>query len=150
MDTLPDMTLWIAGIIEGEGSFVIKKNGGIQICCTMTDADVLEELMNICGGNLIALKKRKEHWKDSWRWSINGVEAYDLTKKIFPFLFSRRKTSALKMLSAYENSFMAKVRARQEKIKILGKNKKRTHQSIADEVGVCRSHVTHILLNNQR
>jgi hypothetical protein len=137
---------WIAGILEGEGSFIIRPNGGILICCTMTDFDVLERIQKSVGGSIYThRRKQKEYHKSSWTWNIYGEKAYTLTKQILPYLLSRRSEKAYKMMKTYENSNRVKAKNNQEKIKHLYKERNLTHKTIAEMFKISRSYVSHIL-----
>lgn len=92
---------WAAGILEGEGSFNQKNSYAINISCNMTDLDVLEKLQRIFGGNIYTVKKRKEHWKQSWVWSLNGKEALHTVIILKPYMMSRRSTKIQYLLNNY-------------------------------------------------
>lgn len=100
---------WVAGILEGEGSFVF--NGKyIRVSASMTDLDVLQKVQIILGGNLIK-NKAYEGWKQSWTWYINTNAAVECMKKVLPFLCTRRTEQVVKALSLWnqkQNALKAK------------------------------------------
>lgn len=147
--TVPITYDWLAGYLEGEGSFIIQPNGqGIVVCATSTDLDVLKAIQDKYGGNLYKLKKREEHWKDCWRWQLRGKEAYSLCKIIKHLLFSRRREKCLTLIENYQNSYTVKkqkeLKLRAEKIKEL-KQEGLTHKAIAEKLNIHRTTVSHFL-----
>ncbi len=141
---------YYAGLLEGEGSFLRKPNGGIQITLEMTDQDIVERMMEL-GGNVYSYPARKEGWKPTWRWSINGQEAYDLAERLLPFLGKRRTQQATWMRLQFDarqevkESKKEAIRERTKYIKEMHALRGGTHQSLADELGFERSLVTYTL-----
>lgn len=88
---------WLAGILEGEGSWVSKRDGRFYVMASMTDLDVLEEIRSITNvGTVISLKSREEHWKQAWRWTCARQEqCKDITVAVWPYLKERRKQKIL-------------------------------------------------------
>jgi hypothetical protein len=137
---------WIAGILEGEGSFIVKAHGGgIVVCCTMTDLDVLERIQEFAGGTIYERKKQKEHHKQSWVWRVNGKKAYYITKQVLPYLLARRREKARKMMRVHENSHYIKSKDNQIEIKRLRREEHLSHKAIAEKFGFHRSYVSHVL-----
>lgn len=57
---------YIAGFIDGEGSITIRKNR-VRITIPQTNFEILDEIRLFFGfGGITTVKKRKEHWKQSW------------------------------------------------------------------------------------
>ena len=144
MDEIQRIT-WTAALLEGEGSFLFTKGGGRKISCHMTDLDVLERLREFWGGTIAPTKKRKEHWKDAWVWTVYGQRAHDLTILIVPFLLARRTMQANRLLDSYKNCRVERGRLNREKIIVASSDKSLTHAQIAKIVGVERSYVSHVL-----
>lgn len=91
---------WVAGLLEGEGTFLTQPNGhSPRIACQMTDLDVLERLLYLCGGTLHEVTKRQKHWKDCWIWRISGDPAAEVMLSIRDFLGSRRRAKVEEVLS---------------------------------------------------
>lgn len=138
---------WLAGFIEGEGSFICKYLG-VKISIALTDLDVLETVQKNFGGTIYEVKRRQEHYKDTWVWVINGEKAYDLTRRLLPYLHSRRKIQALKLIDKYENAHRTLIRkAKRERIPIILdlRSKGLFHREIAEKLGVDRTTVSHVL-----
>ncbi len=93
---------WVAGLLEGEGSFLFKKSGEAPlVSCHMTDLDVLEKLQNLCGGKIYTVSKRKDHWKQSWVWYVSHANAARLMKDVLPYMASRRSQKIKCLLEAW-------------------------------------------------
>lgn len=88
-----DRLSWVAGIIEGEGSFICKARG-VVVSVTMTDLDVLLRLSEYCGGHVYKLgSKGNSKWKQCWKWQLCGTNAYNLTKTIMPYSVITKNTA---------------------------------------------------------
>lgn len=141
---------YAAGLLEGEGSFLRKPNGGIQITLEMTDQDIVER-MALFGGNVYSYPARKEGWKPTWKWAINGQAAYDLAGQLLPYLGKRRTQQATWMRLQFDarqevkESKKDSIRERTRYIKEMYALNGGTHQSLADELGFERSLVTYTL-----
>lgn len=83
---------WVAGLLEGEGSFTSKANKFPRVTCEMTDEDVIKKLHSLLGGQLYKPTKRQSHWKQSWQWTyVKSHEAAAFMQKIYPYMGERRK-----------------------------------------------------------
>lgn len=84
---------WVAGLLEGEGSFLTKSGGRYSavVKCQMADKDVLDHLQRILDCGLIhACKTRNENHKPTWVWTVQGDQAVEVMASTLPFMFSRR------------------------------------------------------------
>ena len=95
---------WATGIFEGEGTIVTSSIGSHILRVTMCDKDVIERLHSVIGLGSVSLKKLKnapKHWKPQWMWSLyrNG-EVYAVLAAMYPLLGERRRTRALKAMTA--------------------------------------------------
>jgi hypothetical protein len=95
MDT-QEAILWVAGLFEGEGHIQVRNPPlKIRVSMHMTDRDVLERTQDFFGGKIYVTKRRKEHHKKSWLWSIvNNSDAVDFLVAIRPHLLERRAKAA--------------------------------------------------------
>jgi hypothetical protein len=96
---------WVAGLLEGEGSFYsVKPKQTVRIACSMTDLDVLEKLQSLTGcGSIFKLTKRQSHWKDAWNWTITGRQAVELMRELLPYMGARRSERIRELLAYWEN-----------------------------------------------
>jgi DNA-binding transcriptional regulator PaaX len=104
---------WMVGIIEGEGSILVKKParfgehetrgyGTVQVCVRMTDHDImlrlkalLEELLEREDISMRQYDQSNKRWKRLWHLTVSGMEASRLLQKILPYLGERRKEAAM-------------------------------------------------------
>lgn len=129
---------WAAGLFEGEGSFQIGNNKGRGIVISSTDKDVLDRLRDNFGGNIYEITKRKSHWKDAWIWTVRKEEAIKFYQQIKPYLLGRRRNRG--------EEWFSKLPIKKDKSKLIELFKQgKTHQQIADELGLERSSVTKYL-----
>jgi len=99
--------MWIAGLLEGEGSFSHKGSGtdrNIVIQCHMTDLDVLERLQEYIGRGQIngPYKNGKEHHKQRYMFQLHGLYAYNIMKSILPYMSKRRKQRIEELLTKFD------------------------------------------------
>ncbi len=86
---------WIAGFIEGEGTFNWAR---VTPCVSVSQVQrwPLDKLQRLCGGNVyyIVRKTKNPKWNDYNKWYIYGDEATKLIKSIYPFLSPKRQEQA--------------------------------------------------------
>lgn len=89
---------YLAGIIDGEGCLTIQrsrngKSHTFKIRVSMSHKRVLKEILDNFGGHLWGPYKRNRSTKEKliWEWCIYGREAFELLKKIYPFLIVKQE-----------------------------------------------------------
>ena len=94
----PEEIAWVAGIIEGEGTFRATKSRGITVA--MTDRDIIERLKIVTGvGRIYAVARQKAHHKDSFIWCVSCRDHYTgLALAILPWLGERRNAAARRLI----------------------------------------------------
>lgn len=98
IDDLAELA-WVAGLLEGEGSFSVKRRG-LVIHCNMTDQDVLLRLQSIVGGFVTgphpprALGSKPMFY---WNLSSRGV-VVELIRLLRPWMCKRRAQAIDRML----------------------------------------------------
>lgn len=93
---LTDIDLgWVAGFIEGEGSFQWARVTP-SVTVSQVQREPLEKLLKLCGGNIYHISRKTDaaKWSDYDRWYIYGDGAYELIRLIYPLLSPRRKEQA--------------------------------------------------------
>lgn len=146
---------WFAGFLEGEGSFVKRTdNNGILISVSSTDLDVLRKVEKIFGGSIYEAKRKNKpkHWKDAWYWKTNSSkDCARILKQIMPYMGQRRRGKIQECLLIHERSIQKQeekavsVLKKRSKILMLNQKTQMTHREIAEEVGVDRTYVTHVV-----
>lgn len=94
--------LWLAGWLEGEGSFLGK--GKCIICGACTDEDVIVRVASLFGTKHYKQNKResdKPHYKDVYKTALHGERAMNLMNKLYPFMGIRRQTQIKNALKGY-------------------------------------------------
>jgi hypothetical protein len=93
---------WLAGIIEGEGTFGRKGHPAGQVRVQMTDEDVIDRLHSLTGvGAVHSRGKPAEHCRPVWEWSvIRRGNVLALHQLIAPLLLSRRRATVCSRLAA--------------------------------------------------
>ena len=96
-ENLPDKNkiLVLAGCFDGEGSFglwnKVKKKRYFGVSLEASDRDMVKRFHIMFGGSFYPLKRRKEHYKDTWRWKIWGRGAFCCIDKMIPYMCLRRQ-----------------------------------------------------------
>lgn len=99
---------WIAGLIEGEGSFSIKKSKRKHgYSCTpmvqlaSTDKDVVDRLQTLVpAGSVCEPTRLTKGGKQVYKWSLSSSDAVlDLLILLFPLMSGRRKTRIREILA---------------------------------------------------
>ena len=88
--------IWLSGLFDGEGSFGIWSKGvGAKRCFAaqveMTDEDIVKRFHEMFGGAFWKTRKKKEHFKELWRWRCVGDRAYDCIDKMIEYMGTRRQ-----------------------------------------------------------
>mgnify|MGYP001562412677 CR=1 FL=1 len=99
---------WLAGIVEGEGSFFIRKTlrGRYPtIAVSMSDEDVIRKLAAMTGvGTISETAPIEKHHKTQWRWQVaKTVDVIDLMKRLQPLMGKRRRKRIDEILNEFES-----------------------------------------------
>lgn len=97
---------WLAGLLEGEASFMLTrstKTNGPQplIRIAMTDADIIQQVAGLFSVAVIEIPARRNHWKAMYLTRVQGKRAYFLMQILEPLLGQRRQAKIRSILSAY-------------------------------------------------
>lgn len=87
---------WLAGLLEGEGSFMRPMPSAPRlpiIQLIMTDLDVMERAAGLMGSVVWRnnLSKRNPRWKDAWQTRVKGTRARNLMIELRPLMGQRRQ-----------------------------------------------------------
>lgn len=112
-------TAWIAGVLEGEGSFTLSrmaKSLTARIDLGMTDIDVVARVRDAAGGIGGAVRARSivelrplymgNPRKMVYQWTVTGEPAIALMWRILPFMGSRRTDRILEVIGRHHESRM--------------------------------------------
>lgn len=92
---------WVAGVLEGEGSFITGAN--LVISVTMTDQDVIERLASLTGVGRIHVNgsPKRDHYKPAYQWHVKRIaHVRQLALAVMPWLGERRAAAATRLLNA--------------------------------------------------
>ena len=94
---------WLAGLLEGEGSFTKpppSKKNKIAIHLEMTDRDIVEKAARIMSASVYC-PKRREKYKQSYRFNLSHAKAFYWMTLLFPLMGSRRQQRIKECLEEY-------------------------------------------------
>jgi hypothetical protein len=102
---------WIAGFLEGEGTFVrcrnklknglISRGGTITVVASQVQKNPLERLQKLLGGNIHYYIRNKEKGFFYYRWQIFGEKAEALMKILYPLMSPNRQNKMSLALAWY-------------------------------------------------
>lgn len=88
---------WLAGILEGEGSFVVSGGGNIfAISMSSVDRDVIATVAGLIGGNVCGPYQYVTNTQSFYRTTKAGKAAVRLSRKLYPFMSARRRAQITK------------------------------------------------------
>lgn len=109
---------WIAGILEGEGSFHNAISRGIPyptVSVEMKDKDIIERLANVTGIGVVresTRPSRPEHWSKMFTWRVSkGQDVARLLLAVYPEMGERRQAQIAELV----NNLTATKRTRSDK-----------------------------------
>ena len=100
-----DPFYWLAGILEGEGTFMSgppsRPNAPI-VRISMTDRDVVERSAALLDRAVTPVRARKPHYKPPFITQLRGVEAVDLMLAVRPILGVDRTVQIDRVLTRWK------------------------------------------------
>ena len=120
------MLYWLAGILEGEGSFmkgVPSCPNAPRIGIQMTDRDVLEKVaaffeVSVCRAG-VTRQKKNPHWKPAFIVQIHGVRAIWWMRQVYPLMSARRRMQIDSAIASYNPNRLDEENEQRRKIHIL-------------------------------
>jgi hypothetical protein len=103
-----DDLLWLAGLLEGEGSFDAHRGRYPRIRLAMTDRDVVGRAASLMDAK-IRLALHPLPAKATWHTEISGVRAAEIMRQILPHMGARRSAKIAEVLGVV--AFPANVEA---------------------------------------
>lgn len=92
---------YIAGILEGEGSFTLRRKN-VVVRCDMTDSDIILRLKSIVGfGHVNSRAPAKPGYKPVFMYTVSGKPAISLCNQIYKFMGNRRQSRITEILKSY-------------------------------------------------
>lgn len=101
---------WVAGLLEGEGSFIVVRNGTRpRVQMQSTDEDVLLKLRAVLGAGRICPISQRANRKQCWAFALNTRDDIDLLlRQIYPMMGARRRVQIDLVLAHVEQSMADK------------------------------------------
>lgn len=91
--------IWLAGLLEGEGTFDAHRGRYPRIRLAMTDRDIVGRAASLMDAK-IRLSLHDAPAKPTWHTEISGDRAAAIMREILPFMGSRRSGRIAEALSA--------------------------------------------------
>ena len=119
---------WIAGLIEGEGTFNKttthrgRNRASIRIAVSMTDRDVIYRLANLLGfGSICTIKPTirrgyGSHGQLQHRWECSGTSAAGLMMTVLSLMGKRRAQRITELLTYWKQSRVQRRSVRLRKV----------------------------------
>ncbi|WGH21383.1 LAGLIDADG endonuclease [Arthrobacter phage Emotion] len=92
-----DDLLWLAGLLEGEGSFDAHRGKYPRIRLAMTDRDIVGRAASLMDTKL-RLSLHPAPNKATWHSEISGGRAAAIMREILPFMGARRSSKIAEIL----------------------------------------------------
>jgi LAGLIDADG-like domain len=92
---------WLAGLLEGEGSFGCGQRHTVLVRLTMTDQDVVERVARMLGASVRREEPAKDNWAPTWHFEIYGRRAMGIAEDLEPLMGQRRRAQIRKMREYY-------------------------------------------------
>jgi hypothetical protein len=102
---------WVAGVVDGEGTFGRVGRPGGRVRVVMTDVDVIERLHELTGVGLVYDRGRRDGThKPVWEWDVTRrASVKELVRALAPLLSARRRETVERILSANGEALPAAV-----------------------------------------
>lgn len=95
---------WLAGLLEGEGSFLAPMPSAPNrpiVRLMMTDEDVVARAAALLDCKYHRIKIKREGAKDAFNIALRGYRAYLLMQALYPLMSTRRKAQIDRALASY-------------------------------------------------
>ena len=105
MSITTNQVRWLAGILEGEGTFsLVGRNGEPVIKLKMTDLDVIEHVRAIVDPHkaYAVTLSQEDNRKPAYTITLNGTRAIQWMMTIYPLMGLRRKTRIRELLFVWK------------------------------------------------
>jgi hypothetical protein len=97
---------WLAGILEGEGSFMKAPPSSPNqpcLCVVMTDKDIIERVASLfdCGVVVVHTVRQNPKWKPTWKARLGGTRAVEMMLFLKPIMGIRRQSQIDRAISTW-------------------------------------------------
>lgn len=91
--------VWLAGLLEGEGTFDLHRGKYPRVRVAMTDRDVVGRAATLIGAR-VRLSLKPAPYKASWHAEVSGEKAAEVMRAVLPYMGSRRSAKIAAILGA--------------------------------------------------
>jgi hypothetical protein len=91
-------TIWLAGLLEGEGTFDLHRGRYPRVRLGMTDRDVVGRAASLLDAS-IRLSLHAAPAKPTWHTEISGARAAEVMRAILPHMGARRSQKIATILA---------------------------------------------------
>ncbi len=91
---------WIAGFLEGEGSFT-KAGGTICVSASQVDKQPVQDLHDMLGGGIGTFSRKEVKGNIYYRWQVYGPRAAGVMMTLYPMLTRRRQLKIKELLTEW-------------------------------------------------
>lgn len=98
-----DDLVWLAGLLEGEGTFDLHRDRYPRIRLGMTDRDVVGRAATLMGSR-VRLSLRPAPMKATWHTEVSGARAAEIMEYLLPLMGARRSSKIATILGHYRLS----------------------------------------------
>lgn len=123
LDIKENKKYWVAGILEGEGSFQTpppSEPNIVRVTLQMTDEDIVKRVKRILNcGSVCKCAPRNENWSETWRLTIKGNPALELMKSLKPLMGERRTDRIDEVLKSHDPEYWTRSRSDYNKKEVL-------------------------------
>lgn len=81
--------VWLAGLLEGEGTFDLHRGKYPRVRVGMTDRDVVGRAATLLGAN-VRLSMKPMPYQATWHAEVSGEKAVEVMLAVLPFMGARR------------------------------------------------------------
>jgi len=97
---------WLAGLLEGEGSFIVgppSARNQPRISISMTDEDVILRVAKLFGVAHVHGRRAtgKAHWKPAFQVQLRGRRGVELMRELRPLMGERRREQIDRAVASY-------------------------------------------------
>ncbi len=90
--------IWLAGLLEGEGWFLLERKVYPVLGVAMTDEDIVVKVSAIWKGSKVY------HYKNFWRTQITGFYAIQWMMTLYTLLGKRRREKVSKVIKVWKKN----------------------------------------------
>lgn len=147
----PNKIAWLAGLLEGEGSFVPgppSSPNQPRIAIEMKDRDIIERVAAYFATSYIRARPAKGNWSEYFGVSIKGRKAIELMIKLRPLMGIRRQSQIDKAIASYtprEHGDNTRKLSKAQWESLIKRTKSESLSKLSKEFGVSRTRIRKVL-----